>query len=151
MMESSLSLARFGKTNPSSDHPTQSTTASTHQAQKLDELIVDWPHRDNDYPSHSLETIHREKTKAKKKVRFSESSEVRVYWINQECHFDHDVSKSNTNTEVFDRKLQSNSYKSQKATEDSNELFSMYSRPQRSSTHGKIPRVKRSSSSARAA
>ncbi|KAL7455235.1 hypothetical protein ACHAXS_000353 [Conticribra weissflogii] len=151
MMTSSLSFAQFGGAHRRSDHTTPSPTAATCQAQKLDELIVDWPNRDNDFPSHSLETIQREKAKAKKRVRFSESSEMRVYWIQQAHHVDHYMRKSNEDTKEFNRELHSKSADSKNDVDDSNELFSLYSQRQQSNLHEKLRRARRSSSSARAA
>mmetsp|Transcript_22064 Transcript_22064/g.46203 ORF Transcript_22064/g.46203 Transcript_22064/m.46203 type:complete len:156 (+) Transcript_22064:106-573(+) len=122
----------------------------SRKKQKLGELIVDWPRLGNDSPSCSMEKNHEEKKKTKKKVRFSESSEMRVYWIEQ-THLDNNESKYNSTICVFDQGPKSKSNEAQKAVEDSNELFSLYSRTQRSNTHGNIPRARRSISSARAA
>mmetsp|Transcript_26340 Transcript_26340/g.55507 ORF Transcript_26340/g.55507 Transcript_26340/m.55507 type:complete len:158 (-) Transcript_26340:207-680(-) len=146
-MATSLSFARFGSPHPKSVDPDQS---AVQKKQKLGELIVDWPRLGNDSPSCSMEKNHEEKKKTKKKVRFSESSEMRVYWIEQ-THLDNNESKYNSTICVFDQGPKSKSNEAQKAVEDSNELFSLYSRTQRSNTHGNIPRARRSISSARAA
>lgn len=147
-MATSLSLGRFGSPHPKSVDPNQS---AVQEKQKLGELIVDWPRQgNNSSPSCSKEKIHQEKKKTKKKVRFSESSEMRVYWIEQ-THLDNIKSKCNSTICVFDQGPQSKSKEAQKAVEDSNELFSLYSRPQRLNTHGNVPRARRSISSARAA